>query len=155
MFNFEKVNKDNFNHVVEIVNSNEEYNRLENGSPYRTEKEIKEEFLYEDSNRHTYYIKDGTNFIGLIDYIDKNPNDGHTWLGLLMTHGSYHKQGYGKRAYQEFEYSIKNKGCRNLRIGIIPQNHNAEKFWKSIDFKFYEQKKSTTGLVVNCYEKQL
>ncbi|MBO9129332.1 GNAT family N-acetyltransferase [Bacillus sp. 165] len=155
MLHFEAVTEGHLDIVKEMVNSNREYNLLENGEPIRTDEELKEEFLHSDSDRVTYFIKADDTYIGLLDYMEHNERDGYPWLGLLMIHHDYQGYGYGTNAYYALEAILKEKGKTALRLGVLPTNEKAHAFWKSIGFTCYTQKETTKGILVDCMEKAL
>lgn len=101
MITFEAINEETLEIVKSIVNSNENYNILENGNPLRTDEEIKTEFL--NPKTESYLIIVENKNVGVLDFLANNPKDKQPWLGLLMIHGDFHSMGYGKRGYLSFE----------------------------------------------------
>lgn len=128
---FQPITENSLDIVLEILNSNTHYNILENGVPSRTIEDAKE-FL----NTESYLIILGNKYIGIIDFLEKNPDDNCPWIGLLMIHGDYHSKGHGKMAYHLFEEKLKQQGCNKVRIGVIQENKIAIKLWTSLGFKF-------------------
>jgi len=148
---FQPITENSLDIVLEILNSNTHYNILENGVPSRTIEDAKE-FL--NQNTESYLIILGNKYIGIIDFLEKNPDDNCPWIGLLMIHGEYHAKGFGKMSYHLFEEKLKQRGCNKVRIGILQENKFARKFWTSLGFKFYafKQWKDKT---IECFETQL
>lgn len=155
MLTLEPVTEEQLYIIREIVNSNPEYNILENGSAARTDEELREEFFHGDSNRHTYFLKADDTYVGLAEYMKHNERDGCPWLGLLMIHGDYRGYGYGTNAYFTLEQTLKEQGTTKLRLAVIEQNQKAKAFWENIGFSFFVKKESTKGIMVDCYEKTL
>jgi GNAT superfamily N-acetyltransferase len=153
MINFEKINIERIDVIVEITNSNPDYNQMENGFSTRSIDVIKQEYFDTSNQSETYFIKLDDTYIGLINFLENNPRDGFPWLGLLMIHRDYQGYGFGSNAFLSFEESIKLKGITSLRLGILPKNDSAKSFWKSHGFQYVENKTSTNGIEVEVYEK--
>ncbi len=152
MLKFERITEESLDKVVEIVQSNAAYNILENGNPQRTIKEIRSEFLNPATD--SFLIKIENNYVGLIDFLRKNPRDGCPWLGLMMIHSTYHSMGYGKKAYRSFEERLKKHQFESVRLGVLQKNMHARVFWESLGFEFYGESE-WEGRAVDCFEKRL
>ena len=150
--NFESITEKSLNLALDIMNSNPTYNMIENGNPVRTIKEVRSELL--NSTTNSYLIKMNEEPIGIIDFLDNNPKDNHPWIGLLMIHGAYHSLGYGKKAYVAFEESLKQQHFKKIRLGVLDNNEQAKRFWRSVGYSFYG-KSELEGKVVDCFEKKL
>jgi RimJ/RimL family protein N-acetyltransferase len=152
MITFEPINEDTLYIAKEIVNSNKEYNILENGNPLRTDDEIKEEFC--DRKCEHVFIKADDTYIGVISYLHSNPNDHTPWIGLFMIHHDYKGYGYGSLAYYALENIMISEGKTKVRLGVLEKNTSAKKFWERLGYSFY--KKATLKLKnVDCYEKKV
>ncbi len=134
MFYFEKITTKTLSIVLEMINSNPDYNRLENGHPCRTEDEIKDEFLNIESD--SFLIKNNGIYIGVIDFLHKNPNDGFPWIGLLMIHGKFRSKGYGARIYHSLEEKLKALKYDAVRLGVLQENMKAKEFWARQGFEY-------------------
>ncbi|WP_379968383.1 GNAT family N-acetyltransferase [Ectobacillus sp. sgz5001026] len=153
MFTLETVTKSSLYIVKEIVNSNEDYNKCENGRSTRTNEEIYKEFIHENPNLRTSFIKVDDTYIGLVETMDEK--DGYPWLGLFMIHRDYHRFGYGTNAYYFIEEMLRKQGKVKLRLGVLQNNEKAKLFWKHVGYTHYARKRSNKGMVVDCYEKEL
>ncbi|WP_435168614.1 GNAT family N-acetyltransferase [Paenibacillus glycanilyticus] len=138
--------------VQDIVNSNADYNRMENGRPERSREELLEQL---SPDQHSLMIRLDGRAIGLLQYLDRNPKDGYPWLGLLMIHEELKGRGYGKAAYVAFAQRLRQEGKQSVRIGVIPENEPAKRFWSSLGFQYYATKVANIGIEVECYEKAL
>ncbi|TCM92847.1 L-amino acid N-acyltransferase YncA [Paenibacillus sp. BK033] len=138
--------------VQDIVNSNTAYNLMENGRPERSREELLEQL---SPDQHSLLIRLDGRAIGLLQYLDENPKDGYPWLGLLMIHDRLKGKGYGKAAYASYEQRLKQEGKQSVRIGVIPENEPAKRFWGSLGFQYYATKLANIGIEVDCYEKAL
>ncbi|ABR48162.1 GCN5-related N-acetyltransferase [Alkaliphilus metalliredigens QYMF] len=152
MTNFQPITEELLEFVLEIVNSNSDYNILENGNPLRTIEEVRSEFLNETTDSYLIILEN--KYVGIIDFLKNNPKDNHPWIGLLMIHGDDHYRGYGKKAYVLFEEILKQQKTDKIRIGILQKNSSAKAYWTSLGFKFYDNRR-WEGKLIECFERQL
>ena len=152
MIKFENITEDLLEHVLEILNSNSNFNIISNGKARRTIQDARNEFLNELTESYLITIED--KYIGLIDFLRNHPKDNYPWLGLLMIHGDYHSRGYGKMSYLEFEEKLKYENFNTIRIGILEKNNKAIKFWTNLEFIMYDSIEMK-GNLVRCFEKRL
>jgi len=149
---FHLITEDLLDIALEILNSNPHYNILVNGNPSRTLEEVRNEFINQITE--SYLIKLNNKYIGIIDFLEDNPNDSCSWIGLLMIHGDYHSIGYGRIAYLLFEAELKKRNLTNVRIGILKENTEAKRYWTSLGFVFYDNVQ-WENKQVECFEKKL
>lgn len=149
---FQPITEDLLDIALEIHNSNTHYNILENGVPSRTIEETRDEFLNQDTESYLVFLEN--KYIGIIDFLKNNPSDNCPWIGLLMIHGEFHHKGYGRVVYNLFEEKLKQQNFEKVRIGILQENTIAQKFWKSLGFKFYAYKQWREK-TIGCFEKLL
>lgn len=152
VFKFQSITENSLDIALEIINSNPDYNTIEGGRPFRTIEEVREMFINEKTD--SYFIMMESKYVGIIDFLKNNPSDNYPWIGLLMIHGDYHSMGYGKKSYISFEKELKKQNFANVRIGILEKNIKAKKFWSSLGFEFYEEKKWKEE-IIHCFEKSL
>lgn len=150
---FEEITLENLYIAAEIINSNTEYNVIENGRETSTEKEMIGEFLH--SNSSSLLVKADDTYIGVIDYLMENPKNRTPWLGLLMIHGDYHGFGFGSQSYKHFETELVNRGANRILLGVIKENKKAHDFWLSLGFSYYNTVISKNQKEIICYEKVL
>lgn len=150
---FEEVKNETLYIALEMINSNPEYNLIENGNESRELADIEKEFL--NPNTTSVYIKLDDTYIGVIDYKLDNPNDHFPWLGLLMIHGNYQGYGFGAQAYAQFEKEMQNRGLDMVRIGVMTENKKAQRFWESLGFAYYKTAASQNGKEILCYQKRI
>lgn len=151
MITFEPIIEEKLNLALDIVNSNTNYNRLENGKPTRTIKEMKD-FL--NLTTDSWFIKMNDKYIGIIDFLNKNPRDNYPWLGLIMIHSDYHSLGYGTKAYNAFEEKLRNQDISHVRLGVLQTNQMARGFWEKQGFKCYGTSE-WEGKKVDCFKKEI
>ncbi|MFZ7945903.1 GNAT family N-acetyltransferase [Neobacillus sp. 19] len=150
---FEEITSETSYIALEIINSNPEYNQLENGKERRTLEEVKEELV--NGKTKSLFIKLDDTYIGIIDYLPLNEKDQSPWLGLLMIHADYQGFGFGRLAYILFENEMAEKRCKVLRIGVLKGNQKAQRFWSSVGFKYFKTAQSNRANEVDCFEKKL
>ncbi|MEH7119282.1 GNAT family N-acetyltransferase [Neobacillus vireti] len=150
---FEEITKETLYIALEMINSNPQYNLMENRNNSRSLTDMEKEFL--NPNTTSAFIKLDDTYIGVIDYMLENPKDSFPWLGLLMIHNDYQGFGFGKQAYQHYESIMKKQGLNKVRIGVMQENSIAKHFWESIGFVYYITSKAQNGSGILCYEKQI
>ncbi|WP_010172895.1 GNAT family N-acetyltransferase [Bacillus coahuilensis] len=151
MVHLEKASLDELYIMQEILNSQPDYLKEENGKDFRTKKEIEQEFFQE--GLLTYFIKLEDTYIGLIHYMKNHKKDNAPWIGLLILHSWYVGHGFAQTAYHLLQESIL-KQYKEVYIGIVPENHRARKFWERNKFKMVEERQYR-GSIVDVYKKSL
>ncbi len=152
MIHFEPMTEKTLYIAKEMMNSNSAYNILENGHPTRSDEEIQKEF-----NRPktvSLLIKADDTYIGVVNYMPKNPTDNHTWIGLFLIHGDYHGFGYGTMAYAALEELFHQDEIPTIRLGVLENNTGAKRFWERNGYVSYQVTK-WNNKNVQCYEKVL
>ncbi|OIK10964.1 GNAT family N-acetyltransferase [Bacillus sp. MUM 116] len=150
---FEEITRETLYIALEIINSNPDYNRLENGNVSRTIDDMEIEFLNPQST--SVFIKLDDTYIGILDYLMENPKDHFPWLGLLIIHNDYQGYGFGLQAFQLYENEMIKRGVQIVRIGVIKDNIRAHSFWKALGFTFLKIKHWKNNIEIFCYEKNL
>lgn len=150
---FEEITKETLYIALEIVNSNPEFNMLENGIESRNLSDMEEEFMNPDTT--SVFVKLDDTYIGVLDYLMENPNDQHPWLGLLIIHGDYKGYGFGSQAYALYENEMCNRGVKNVRIGVIKENEKARRFWESLGFLYIKTAIWKNGKEIFIFEKNI
>jgi RimJ/RimL family protein N-acetyltransferase len=150
---FEEINKESLYIALEIINSNPQYNEMENREKTRSLADMEKEFL--NPNTTSAFIKLDDTYIGVIDYMLESLKDSFPWLGLLIIHKDYQGFGFGKQAYENYENEMRNRGLDNIRIGILEENTKAQRFWESLGFVYYITSKAQNGSGILCYQKQI
>jgi RimJ/RimL family protein N-acetyltransferase len=75
--------------------------------------------------RHTaaLRLRDGGACVGVLDWMDENPNDGAPWLGLVMIHAAHQHHGLGAEAIAGLAAHGRKAGWTRLREGVLEGNH--------------------------------
>lgn len=148
---FEEITKETLYVALEIINSNSEYNIVENGRAQRELAEMEDEFLNPATS--SVFIKLDDTYIGVMDYLMENPKDQCPWVGLLVIHGDYQGFGFGTQAYALYESDMRKRGLVRTRIGVIRENVKSKQFWKSLGFLYIKTALSEKGKEIFVYEK--
>jgi diamine N-acetyltransferase len=80
-----------------------------------------------------YTIYHGDQIVGFVMYEDDEEQD-EWWISSLMIAASHQGKGYGKAAIQTLMHLLKQKGCREIRVGYANDNHAARALYKSLGF---------------------
>jgi len=74
--------------------------------------------------RHTaaLRLRDDGACVGVLDWMDENPNDGAPWLGLVMIHADRQQQGLAAEAIAGLADHGRREGWTRLREGVIDGN---------------------------------
>lgn len=153
--NLEKTSLDRLDFELELLNSDKFYNQLAyNKDELQVVELVKE---YDESNElgaERFFLKDGEIYIGILEYLEENPQDKSTWIGLLLIKKEYQSKGYGYQAYHLFEELMIEKGKKKLKLGVILENEPAHLFWKK---QGYQEIKTVTkdNKQIVVYEKIL
>ncbi|MEH7177726.1 GNAT family N-acetyltransferase [Neobacillus vireti] len=148
---FEEITKETLYIALEIINSNTDYNVLENGNAKRELADMEKAFL--NSVTTSVFIKLDDTYIGVIDYIMESPKDRCPWLGLLMIHRDYQGFGFGTQAYSLYEGEMHKRGLERIRIGVLKENGKAKEFWKSLGLISIKTALNENGKEIFVYER--
>ncbi len=133
-----KLDRNDADSVLKLMKTNPRY------FSYLQEHEVTYEQVIEDmtelppntdtSDKYFVGFYQAENMIAIMDYIDGYPEDDTLFIGLFMTHGSYHNKGYGKMIIHDFMNKAKSDGYSFVRLGCVDNNKEAFAFWTSLGF---------------------
>ena len=94
------------------------------GEPGHYDREMLERDLWMselDEARHTVglFLREGGTCIGVLDWLDRNPDDGSPWIGLVMVHGDHQRRGYGREAVGGLLDIGRSQGWTRVRAAAI------------------------------------
>ena len=74
--------------------------------------------------RHTCVLRlrAGGACVGVLDWMDENPNDGAPWVGLVMVHAAHQRSGLAAEALHGLAEHGREQGWTRLREGVIEGN---------------------------------
>lgn len=149
-----KSNKTYVNAELDIYNSNPQYNVMAKGKATLESTDIQEEI--EDSleiGAERFLIHNGKDYIGILDYLMKNPSDGTTWLGLLMIKKEFQHQSLGHQTLEIFYEIMRSRNIKQFRIGVFVENESAHEFWRKQGFIAIKTTNDIEGKEIIVYEK--
>ena len=94
------------------------------GEPGHYDREMLERDLWMselDDARHTagLFLREDATCIGVIDWLERNPEDGSPWIGLVMVHGEHQRRGYGREAVLGLFEMGREQGWTRVRAAAI------------------------------------
>jgi RimJ/RimL family protein N-acetyltransferase len=74
-----------------------------------------------DEARHTagLFLRDGGTCVGVIDWLERNPDDASPWIGLVMVHADHQRRGYGREAVLGLIESGREAGWTRVRASAL------------------------------------
>lgn len=138
-----------------ILNSQPEFNQMVVHKAYLEPLELEEE------NRNNLamgekmlYIRSHDRIAGLITYLPDYSADHYPWIGLLVIHRQYSRQGIGKTAVHELEQMFRQQGLNAVRLAVQLENKAGEVFWTRNGFVPVRRATDNHNNEVDVYEKQ-
>ncbi|MDZ5470900.1 GNAT family N-acetyltransferase (plasmid) [Bacillus sp. 31A1R] len=125
---------------LEIMNSHPYHNLVSEGRKLLTEDDMMEE--HEESselNKERYLIEYVDKYIGIVDFIMKNPRDDKPWLGLFIIHQDWTGKGLSEEAFNVYESLMKSRGIKEVRLGCFVNNERGLHFWKKQKFEIVKE----------------
>ncbi|MFD1956408.1 GNAT family N-acetyltransferase [Paenibacillus thailandensis] len=141
---------------MDILNSDAFFNLISVDHETLTEEEVAlENKQSAEMGAERYLVKDGPQYVGILDFLMRNPKDGCPWLGLLQVDKKLQRQGYGSRMLETYIHVMKERKAERFRIGIIRENEPALRFWTRHGFEYVTTKLNDRGKTILIYEKTL
>jgi RimJ/RimL family protein N-acetyltransferase len=75
--------------------------------------------------------------VGVIEYLDVNPNDGHPWIGLIMVGSERQREGLAGEAMLAVCDHVHLNWASPMRIGVIDENQAGLGLAISLGFEKY------------------
>jgi len=99
-----------------------------------------------DAARHLLIAVDKTNDdpIGLIDFVEASPADGHAWIGLILVGGQHHRQGYGSEMVRAICRRLESTGRSDVRVAVLEDNQPGKEFLERLGFSPYDAAEMST-----------
>jgi RimJ/RimL family protein N-acetyltransferase len=75
-------------------------------------------------DRHTAILRlrEGGTCVGLLDWMDENPNDASPWIGLVMVHADHQRRGLAAEAIAGLAEHGRGSGWTRVREGVVEGN---------------------------------
>ncbi|MEI5908748.1 GNAT family N-acetyltransferase [Bacillus spongiae] len=139
-----------------ILNSNPFFNQVLVGKERLTAEDIiKENKQHLELGAKYFYINQNDKPIGLIHFLPKNPYDDHTWIGLLIIHKQYQKNGLGSHALSLLEKDLRKQNIEKVRLCVQHENDIGASFWSEEGFSKISTAKDHRHNHIDIYEKVL
>jgi ribosomal protein S18 acetylase RimI-like enzyme len=82
-----------------------------------------------------FVARDGAGqIVGYVRVLPRHPKDGHPWIGLLLVHGHYRRQGHGWAIASAVEQRFRDAGADAVRLGVLANNPEAQRFWARLGY---------------------
>jgi len=125
-----QVTEDDVGELLDVYRSNPAYLDLTEGSggvagAYdrgMLERDLAMSEMTPGRHTCTLRLRDGGTCVGLLDWIDENPNDGTPWLGLIMIHADHQRRGLAAEVIAGLADHGRAAGWPRLREGVIEGN---------------------------------
>jgi RimJ/RimL family protein N-acetyltransferase len=90
-----------------------------------------------DEARHTagLFLRDGGTCVGVIDWLDRNPEDGSPWIGLVMVHGDHQRRGYGREAVLGLLDLGRTQGWTRVRAAAITDDAATRGLYEAVGMR--------------------
>lgn len=136
-----------------IMNSNPEYNLVTRNRKTITIGDIETTFTKALSYKiRRMLIKNDHKYIGIVDFMIKNPLDNTTWIESFVIHKKFQGSNISKQAYLYFENMLRRQ-TNTCRLAVYKRNKSAVCFWGKMGYTPYEVK-VREGKVCLLMEKQ-
>ena len=125
---------------LEIMNSNSSYNQMSKNKSTINYDDILSE--YDESkklNTTRLLIKQGNNYIGLVDYCINNPSDNTPWISLFVIHKKFQRSGNSHEVFERLESLVRKEGKTKLRLAVHKENEKGLSFWSRIGFNKFKE----------------
>jgi RimJ/RimL family protein N-acetyltransferase len=92
-------------------------------------------------------LRDGETgeIVGVIEYLDVNPNDGHPWIGLIMIASDRQREGLAQEAVQAVCEHVHLNWASPVRMGVIDENQAGLGLALSLGFEPYRESSQELG----------
>lgn len=87
--------------------------------------------------------------VAVIDLLERHPRDGSLWVGLLLVEETLWGRGYGRRIYETLETEWMRPLNPVFRLGVIPTNERARRFWTRQGYRYEREGVTGNGVVVD------
>jgi RimJ/RimL family protein N-acetyltransferase len=80
---------------------------------------------HDAEGRHMLALRDRRTgeTVGVLEYLEINPTDGHPWIGLIMVSAERQREGLAAEAMEAVCNLIGLNWASPIRLGVIDENH--------------------------------
>jgi RimJ/RimL family protein N-acetyltransferase len=126
--------------LLEIFHSNPHYVEWTEGGVYDLEM-LREDWksARETDGRHMLALRDreSGDTVGVLEYLEVNPDDGHPWIGLIMIGAERQHEGLAAEAMEAIFDRIALNWASPIRLGVIDENSAGLALAISLGFEPY------------------
>jgi len=157
------ITKSNFDQIMEVYNTNQEFFLLTEGKEVKAEDCIKDkEAVPPDFDiKKKIYISIWKNgkIVGILDLLIGYPTQYCVWIGLLLIHGELHGKKIGSMIVTAVLEATKAIGYKSVQLGVIENNVAGISFWHKHGFEDIRKSKieqdNIKTLKIVVMEKQI
>lgn len=115
------------------------------GEPGHYDREMLERDLWMselDEARHTagIFLRDDASCVGVIDWLDLNPDDDSPWIGLVMIHGEHQRRGYGREAVVGLLEMGREQGWTRVRAAAIADDAATRGLYEAVGMRAIDRR---------------
>ena len=134
------ITKQNFNQIFEVYDTNQDFFLLTQGKKATIESSINDIDAMppkcEKEQKVYLSIWENGKVIGVLDLIEKYPEQTSFWIGLLIIRGNLHGKKIGNRIVNAILAAAKLAGYKSAHLGVIESNVKGIEFWQKFGFNF-------------------
>lgn len=133
--------------ALQVYNSNAQFNEWSNGFTAFSLEALTKEYdeMRSIPTGHWLAIHYDEDLVGIAHILLENPNDGKSWIGLLLIKQEQQGKGLGREAVECLENYIRSHGKDQVRVGVIVHNLPALLFWGKLGYEQYRQTEAPVG----------
>jgi RimJ/RimL family protein N-acetyltransferase len=134
--------------LLEIFQSNPEYLERAEGGIYDLETlRLDWQDARDTAGRHMLALRDRETgeMVGVLEYLEVNPADGHPWIGLIMVSAERQREGLATEAMQAVCEHVAFNWASPIRLGVIDQNHAGLALAVALGFQPYGETAQDLG----------
>lgn len=91
--------------------------------------------------------------IAVADLLTQHPIDGSLWLGFFVVDERLHGTGIAARLYSQLEQQYMRPFQTVFRLGVLPHNERAYRFWKRQGYVYEKNAITSKGEHVHLLKK--
>ena len=143
-----EVTEDDITELLEVHHSNQAYLDLTEGSGGAAgtydrgmlERDLQMSAITDGRHTCILRLREGGTRVGLLDWMDENPNDGSPWIGLVMIHADHQRRGLAAETIRGLAEHGRAAGWTRLREGVIDGNKAGMALALGVEMREVERK---------------
>lgn len=137
-----KISENNINDVYEMMKSNAYYYSKVQFHELKMEECLEDVYTLPPhtamDQKFYYALYQNQSLIGVIDYIEKFPEEKTVFIGLFMLHQCYHGHGISNKMISCFKKICRMNGFNKIKLACYESNKIGYRFWQKQGFKKIE-----------------